>query len=100
MAALADVLDGAVAGTATFDPPVKAAKATAGYRVSVRRLLTVVRRFEAFARGGGATGSPPAFRRHQRAFSRAWREASLDSSRMRSRADVPLSPAERAAGTG
>jgi len=89
MEALGELLDAGVADVATFDPPGDAAKATGVYLASLRRLRAVVRRFEAFVRGGGATASPAAFRRQQRAFRRAWREASRAEARMRSRAGAP-----------
>jgi hypothetical protein len=92
MEGLGELLDFAVADAATFDPPSDAAKATRIYRASVRRLLAVARRFEAFARGGGATASPAGLRRHQRAFTRAWRKASRAEARMRSRARMPPTP--------
>jgi len=38
---------------------------------------------------GGATASPAGLRQHRRAFSRAYREASRDWGRMRSRGGVP-----------
>jgi hypothetical protein len=93
MEALGELLDGAVADAATFDPPDDAAKATGVYVASARRLLTVVRRFEAFLRRGGATASPATLRRHQRAFGRAWKATDLAHGRMRSRAGVPPAPA-------
>ena len=89
MEALGDALDVLVADAATFDPPHDAAKATGGYLASLRRLRTVVRRFEAFARSGDATASPAGRRRHWRAFSRTWREVNLDYVRMQSRTKAP-----------
>ena len=94
MEAIGDVLDGAVADAATFDPPDDAAKATAVHLASARRLLAVVRRFEAFLRRGGETASPAGLRRHQRRFGRAWRETARAQGRMRSRAGVPPGPAD------
>jgi len=64
MEGLRELVDFAVADAATFDPPSDAAKATGVYRASARRLLSVVRRFEASARGG-TTASSPGLRRHQ-----------------------------------
>jgi hypothetical protein len=93
MRALGRLLDGAVADASTFDPPDDAAKATGLYVAATRRLRTVVRRFDAFVRGGGATTSPARLRSHQRAFRRAYREAGLASGRMRSRAGMPPAPA-------
>jgi len=96
MQRLAALLDFAVADAATFDPPSDAAKATGVYRASARRLRAVVRRFEAFARSGDATASSAGLRRHQRAFTRAWREASRAEARMRSRAAMPPAPDDEA----
>jgi hypothetical protein len=89
MEATGAVLAGAVADASRFDPPHDAAEATGLYVAAVRRLLTVVRRFEAFVRRGGTAAEPAGFRSHQRAFRRAWREASRAQGRMRSRAGLP-----------
>jgi hypothetical protein len=87
-----DVLDGGVADAATLDPPDDAAKATGLYRVAARRLLAAARRFEGYVRRGGATASLAGLRRHQRAFSRAWRATGDAHGRMRWRAGLPPVP--------
>lgn len=90
--AVGDVLDAGVADAATLDPPDDAAKATGLYRVAARRLLAAARRFEGYVRRGGATASLAGLRRHQRAFSRAWRATGDAHGRMRWRAGLPPVP--------
>jgi hypothetical protein len=87
MDGLGKLLGKATKHAAAFSPTFKAKRATAYYATAIRRLRDVTVRFEEYASSAAVTIE--GLRPHQRAFSRAWREASRAYSRMHVRAGVP-----------
>lgn len=84
---LGGLFDEATEDAAAFSPTFEAEKPTEVYAAAMRRLRDVTRRFETSVRNG--TFTVEGLRPHQRAFRRAWREASRAYARMHLRAGVP-----------